>query len=427
MADRNYQKYPQMKVPVIAPGEICNYAFNRVVIALRTEIGTREVLDVLQKQGIGKEKTVCVYEREELDIYTTTHKKDGTEFSRSCGADTAIAILVSGGLGDNIIQKRFIKELIKYAPDVNVDLYSIRNADYLKWLYSDTPEIKYVIDDLGCRYNDFRQEYSVAMVIEACRYVRIDVIDETHLSEVYSELCKRLIHLKSEFDREDISLTTPIAVPNLIRIFKGQNAYSCFNYNGAFCINDKVVDIPISENARENYKTYGLKRYFTVNYGAGECSDPRKVAKMWYPERFEEVIACLKKSYPDIEAVQLGTDNAEHLAGINHYIFGESMDNVAAVLEHSLFHIDTEGGLVHLATQVGTKCFVLFGPSPESFYGYDNNENIKAGNCHNCIGLLKDHNRCVRGMEFPECMDRITAEMVYKRVVAYLEEASIDG
>lgn len=421
MADRNYDKYPPMRIPVISPLELNNLEFDKVVVALRTEIATKEVKRILSEQGVREEDVVCIYERNDIEIFDTNPQIRGNNFNRSCADGISIAVLISGGLGDNIIQKRFIKELIRYAPKVLIDIYSIRNTGYLEWLYSDMPEIKYVIEDLGSRYNTHRLKYTASMVIEACRYVRIDSLDEDMLSGSYPELVRRLKRLRAESEKERITLTTPVAVPNMIRLYNGQNAYSCFNYQGAFNIRDKFVTIPISKDGERFYETSGLRCYYTVNYGTGECSDPTKVAKMWYKERFERIIALLKSRYPDMEAVQLGDKKAITLTGADRTFFGETMDCVAAILKHAIFHLDTESGTVHLASQIGTKCFVLFGPSVEAFYGYEENETIMAGDCHGCYGLLPDVNCCVRHMEHPACMDLITVGMVYDRIIAYLD------
>ena len=101
--------------------------------------------------------------------------------------------------------------------------------------------------------------------------------------------------------------------------------------------------------------------------------------------------------------------------------FGVSWPCVAEILRHSLLHIDIEGGLVHLASQIGTKCIVLFGPTQIEAYGYANNINLRAGNCHNCYGLYQDINTCARGLSDPECMMSITPEMVLTAARKYLD------
>ena len=86
------------------------------------------------------------------------------------------------------------------------------------------------------------------------------------------------------------------------------------------------------------------------------------------------------------------------------------------ILRGAAFHLDIEGGLVHLASQLDTKCVVLFGPTPIAYYGYQTNINIQAGECHGCYWLENDYQQCYRRMAKPECMHAITPELVMERV-----------
>ncbi|MCR5099236.1 MAG: hypothetical protein K6B14_09840 [Lachnospiraceae bacterium] len=420
MADRNYEKYPDMAVPVISPDAIRDFGYDYIVIAIRVQIAANEIFRILHEQGVPDEKIICVFERdvESINVFagTTSDTDDSTKQDHS----SSMAILISGGLGDNIIQKRFVTEVIRFAPDISVDIFSIRNADYLRYLYSDVSNVKNVYEDLGSRYDSSCHDYGIAMAIEACRYVRIDEIKEDVLSEKYAGLLPRLKKVRAEAELEKISISTPVAVPNNIRRYRGLNAYNGFNYNDAFEINDKVVNIPITERGEAFAASLNLTDYYTVNFGTGECADPSKVAKMWRQERFEKVVSMVKESYPDMVAVQLGARDAIRLSGVDEFVLGEPMENVASVLKGAAFHLDIEGGTVHMASQIGTKCFVLFGPSVEEYYGYEGNENIKAGKCHGCYGLLPDVNRCARDMAEPECMALITPEMVFEKIDLFL-------
>ena len=143
------------------------------------------------------------------------------------------------------------------------------------------------------------------------------------------------------------------------------------------------------------------------------------MAKVWPFEYFEKFVSMFKEKYPNIDVIQLGDNQAPKIKNIDKYILGEEFGTVAHVLNNSLLHIDIEGGLVHMASQLGTKCIVLFGPTPIE---YSNNINIKAGNCHNCYGVYKDTYKCARDMERPECMYSITPKMVMENVNTYLKE-----
>ena len=107
--------------------------------------------------------------------------------------------------------------------------------------------------------------------------------------------------------------------------------------------------------------------------------------------------------------------------GVNKVCFGERLELVAWILKGSVLHVDIEGGLVHVASQLKTKCAVLFGPTPIQYFGYENNINITRGNCQNCYGMYLDINACARDMKEPECMYKILPEDVMDEIAEYME------
>lgn len=89
---------------------------------------------------------------------------------------------------------------------------------------------------------------------------------------------------------------------------------------------------------------------------------------------------------------------------------------VKYILKNALFHLDCEGGLVHLATAIGTKCIVLFGPTPLKYYAYPQNVNIHTGVCEGCMDLSDNWPyECINNKR-QCCMYSITPEMVMKNI-----------
>ena len=74
-----------------------------------------------------------------------------------------------------------------------------------------------------------------------------------------------------------------------------------------------------------------------------------------------------------------------------------------------------------MATHLGTKCVVLFGPTPIEFYGYKTNVNLSA---HVCVGCYQSSPnsgiKCLRGFKEPLCMTELTPQMVFEKVVELL-------
>lgn len=423
VTDKNYKEYPPMVVPVIAPERIHEFSFDFAVVALRMAASSHEIKRILEREGVAEEKIVCVYERKEPDgiFQELPVATDGIMGEPACSKTAiSIAILSTGGLGDMVIQKRFVMELIRLVPECAIDFYNIKAADFLKHLYSDCGNVNSVIPDLGSRYRENYKNYALALTIEACHLIKVDRWErESFMTEkngAYQEFIRRMDKLKAETEKEDVGISTPMHLTMTRRMYQGLNAYSGFWYNGAFDIRDKKVSIPLDKDWERKFRNLELGRYVTINFGNGDCADDGRIAKAWSKENFEKVIYLIKIKYPELSVVQLGDKNAKRLVGADRHMLGEDFRMAIHVLKHSMLHIDIEGGLVHMATQLGTKCIVLFGPTVKEYYGYEQNVNIQTGSCHGCWGLYPDMNRCARGMEKPECMYFITPEMVLEHM-----------
>lgn len=421
--DKNADKYGQTKVPIFTPDKINSLKFDYVVVALRMEAAFNEIKRILILNGVSEEKIVAVFERKyEFSSLEVSNDVTDTRLSYDALDDKpSIAILVTGGFGDMVIQKRFIVELINISKLCSVDIFAIKSYEFLKNLYTDVQAVKNVLPDLGIRYQNNKNKYDLSITIEACHFIRVDNLKKDKFLNNL-EFHSRIERLIEETRKENADILMPVHVTMMRRMYQELNCYSGFNYNGAFEIGDKKVNIPLDDAAKDLYENnLKGKQYFTINYGNGDCSDGSKVAKMWPKENWEQLVVKLKELYPDIEIVQLGEATAEHIKGCDMYILGESFSQILHILKNSTLHIDIEGGLVHIATQLGTKCVVLFGPTVLEYYGYEENINIKTGNCHNCWGLFSDVNKCAKELEKPSCMYAITPEMVTEEITKYMD------
>lgn len=438
LADKNYEHYPPMIVPIISPEKIHEYAVDYVVMALRMAAAYNEVKRILKQEGIEEEKIICIFERRELPNLIFKDELLVTDLEKFAflKTDMSIAILATGGFGDMVIQKRFIMELIRLVPKCIIDFYNIKAMYFLKYLYADCKNVNQVIPDLGSRYKENHKKYSLALTIEACHFINVDWWKKTNYemkeNNLYQDFIRSIDKLRIETKTENVDISTPAHLTLIRRLYRGLNAYTGFNYNGAFAIKDKKVGIPLEREWEPLFQNLGLGRYITVNFGNGDCADGRKIAKSWSKDKFEKFISIFKANYPEIEVLQLGAENSEKLMGIDRYILGVDFRLSVHLLKNTMVHVDIEGGLVHIATQLGTKCVVLFGPTVKEYYGYEQNINIQAGKCHNCWGIYSDVNMCARGMEEPECMYSITPVMVMDCIKEYMstilnrEEPSYD-
>lgn len=429
--DKNYSNYRGSIVPVYSPQDIGKLSFDYVVVALRTEIAFNEIKRVLLEMGVSEDKIIAIFERqyEEIDVFGANNLYDENDrVSEYAFENTSesIAILTTGGFGDMVIQKRLITEIISLLPKCAIDIYNIKALDFLTYLYTDVTHIKNIIPDLGSRYLKNHKKYTLAFTIEACHFINVDYFNEDYWNKENPTFAERIRLLIQKTKEEAANISMPMYVTMHRRWLKGCNIYTGFNYDGVFEITDKKVNIPLDPQAQQLFSkirnSWNADRYITINCGNGDCADSSLIAKSWPARYYDDLAANIAETYPNTYIVQLGDSGARKINGCNEYLLGREFPFVMHVLKHSYLHIDIEGGLVHMASQLGTRCIVLFGPTIPGYYGYENNINLRAGNCRNCFGLYSDVNKCARGMKEPECMYSIMPEMVFEYVKKELDK-----
>jgi len=153
-------------------------------------------------------------------------------------------------------------------------------------------------------------------------------------------------------------------------------------------------------------------KYVTVHNGA----DISRQTKCWPTSHWSKLVAMLKKR--GYKVIQVGKSLEEEIEGVQNLCGMTSIFETAGLIAQAEFHIDTEGGLVHIAKGVGTRCIVLFGPTPIDCFGYKDNINIVSSiSCRGCWWSTDFWWRdCPQGYELPKCMKEITPDMVYDKV-----------
>ena len=95
------------------------------------------------------------------------------------------------------------------------------------------------------------------------------------------------------------------------------------------------------------------------------------------------------------------------------------------ILANSLLHVGCEGGLIHLATQLGTKCLVLFGFTPVEYFGYKQNINLVSDVCTPCMAIWESGSgrTCMRdkNAKEPPCMLAHMPQKVFEATRNWLE------
>lgn len=132
--------------------------------------------------------------------------------------------------------------------------------------------------------------------------------------------------------------------------------------------------------------------------------------KTWDIVHWSDTLEWFTKVLPEYEIIQLGSKTSRPIPGVKHNLLNKTtLTEAFDILKTSSLHIDGDSGMVHAATRMGVPCIVLWGPTPEYFYGYPQNINLRSNRCFgSCYGMETDwNNRCVLGHKKPICMDSI--------------------
>ena len=419
--DRAYDKYQPMIIPVYPVDKVGTLSFDYVLLAFKMGEHVRAVTKQLLSYGIETDKIIYIEPRKAIDVLVASDGDSQEHFVRYAYLHDGISIALKygPGLGDTIVKKKLFTELVSMAPGCKVDIYSSGAGEIVRSIYSDQENLNAVIDDGGILYARERSHYDLAFTITFM--LDVDVLNQERLKALNPVFAGQMRRLQEMVNRYNLSATgvTERYIHFHRMKFLGLNYYNYLNYTGVFDIKDHFVTIPLDEMYEIEYEKLALSgKYITVNYGSGVDASSRdnSVSKDWPIVHVEKFVKLFKDKYPNIKVVQVGSAGTLPIGGVDEYFIGESLELVKYILKGSMLHVDKEGGLVHLATQLGTKCVVCFGPTPLEYFGYDENINILAGECHGCYCLYDGFDVCARGMEKPECMWGITAEMVMERV-----------
>lgn len=312
---------------------------------------------------------------------------------------TFCPIYLTGGIGDVILALDLIRHLKKKLKNI--------------FVYTDHDKaFKYFAPDIGCTKG--RPPFSW--------YLEIDHIAKFEFTTGF----KKFVHQESEdlYEQQIKWLNDNQKLKVIHDQFAGKyNLISRFaKENGLKRYEISAYSLGLGFLFFENEAPRPKKKIITIHDGfdaQNKVIVNKRCTKTWDEEKWICLVTELKASFPDYEIIQLGrpeTTKADF--GAHKYLVGRTTINESFdILATSSLHIDTDSGLTHAATRLGTECIVLFGPTPVDYYGYYENKNLTAGDCQSCYWLRDDWmNVCAAGHLTPQCMDDITIQSVMDKV-----------
>lgn len=337
-----------------------------------------------------------------------------------------IAFRPTGGFGDYIISSKLLDEILEMVP-CQIDVFCESVAFGLA-VYDGRKNTKVL--PINTFYSHM-WKYDLALTVE--HFVHIERQNPNKIARISPAFMDKLNKLERSYKTyyPEIQQQWFREAMHFKRCqYKGINRWTELRHEGVFKIENQRTWIPMRDEFYSRFVELGLenKKYITLNRGADSMGRSKMQTKVWPLEYYNHFVTLFKKKYPDISIVQVGASGNAMIEGIEQYIFGENLEVTKWILKNSMLHLDCEGGLVHLATQLDTKCAVVFGPTPKHFYEYPKNINIVYEGCNNCMGTHPDWAfDCFKGMSEPECMYKVTPEIVMGHIENYFAMSKEKG
>ena len=335
----------------------------------------------------------------------------------------SIAFALRWGLGDDIISKKVFEALIELVPDCVFDIFyqSPFHRTCAEAFYGDSKNLNLILNREEF-FKDLVKKYDLALCVMGSHCIYFDHINSQRLeamSPALSEAVKKIQHYNENnyvySNTRDVNASYNMRVARILN----KSCYEFLSCDGALPIRDTKVKIPLKPEYKSEFNSLNLKNYITFYNDLSEGRKPKN--KTWPIRYLSEYITLMKRQFPYIEIVQCGGGGDVKVENADRHFLNIDLELTKHILANSLLHVGTEGGLVHLATQLGTKCLVPFGANEVNYFGYPQNINIISDVCSPCMYLLPDWTACLRGFKESPCMSSITPQRVFEETCKYLD------
>ncbi|NHO43166.1 hypothetical protein GOB83_13460 [Acetobacter fabarum] len=342
----------------------------------------------------------------------------------------AYAIYITGGIGDALICARMVRDLQKHIGNTLLfDIYC-PSPEISESFFKNIPNFRQCINPYifhnvkDCYIFSIIANQFATFVIEAIDYRSLlaycpEVLNVFATAQQKRQKIERFIFNHPFLDGAfaDIAVRTRHKRYNYLHEMLG------LTYNGNELDIDIDSKIPLS---------FGLKpnTYITVHDGWDgnfkiTTQRPTKAVPI---EKWTQIISGLKQALPNLVIVQIGGPVGANLPGVNINLKKKlSFSESTSILAHSALHVDAETGLVHLATALGVKSVVMFGPTNVDWFGYPQNANIRPHQCGNCWWSTDTWMAsCPLDLPIPACTNNINPDEVISAVVRLLKVSPTD-
>ncbi len=320
-----------------------------------------------------------------------------------------------GGLGDAACARRVVSRYLQLLPDAQVEIYSpVPGA--VKTVFADFPQVVPVNTEKQYWHN-------FDLVVFVCLGVKFLYAHERRLAQLapnFLPVYQQAVLAQNSLGAlwKDPFLTEPALGRWLLR--QGGKRLDLLAFTSGLNLDQQPETVWSA--VPEKLVKWDLVPHQYITFHDGAVGDTLPT-RMWPRKNWEELLLQIKKSYPQLKIVQIGTEENFSYPQADVCLCGKTATTeLPALLASSALHVDTESGLVHLAQYLPTKSIVLFGPSDKEFFSYKKNINLSSGNCGGCMWMTSHWmQQCPLSAGGAACMQAISTDQVYQAVREFLQ------
>ena len=341
--------------------------------------------------------------------------------------ETSVAIMLPLGLGDCVVARKIFNAIVELSPRCIIDVFCRTEAHptFAKAFFGDSSNLNRIFRRESLN-KELIQKYDLALRIEGTTAIFPEAANAERLKALSPALFEALIKIDG-YNKQNIYpiassfLSLALRNINMSRILR-KNCVQLLSCNGALPLREDGFDIPLNPEYKSQFDALKLGKYITIYSDIDRDITPPKV-KTWPIQYLREYVIRMKKRRPDIEIIQCGGGLDLEIDNVDRDFLGCDLELTKYILANSLLHVGCEGGLVHLATALGTKCLALFGASSVYYSGYKQNINLTSDVCSACVYVWGDGfaRACGRGAAEPPCMLSHTPQLVCEVTCSYLK------
>lgn len=365
------------------------------------------------------------FERKIRQSVRRNHQKHQLRKLIQQGGAPFFAIRITGGLGDLIVIARFFRDFLESCGGGTFDVY-YSSQELGELIFKSVPGFRAAFEETI--FDEAQRHYPYAFRLNQFFYSELMPSPLKRVlgdSRRHNAIMKRLKLVAKHTDPIRVLADNHPRLDGSLSAFafyKGRSRRDFLHYLAGVPYGGDRLEIDCETGVLEKFGLVA-DQYITLHNGYDDTHGGiKKRATKVYAD-WDRVIVALRRLGLSLPIVQIGSPmTSEAIDNTDRNLVGKTeIEEAMALVAASAFHLDNEGGFVHVAAAFGRQSCVVFGPTSVDFFAYPGNVNIKPRECGGCWWVEPNWMiNCPRGLDSPVCMDSHDPESIAAEIMAAL-------